>query len=71
MSRIIELSLPTKNHSGMPSAESAKVPGVICHLALRAPMTAQPSAAELALISGLLPELLGQLMTESAADSEE
>lgn len=42
---------------------SAKVAGCRCELALHAPISAQPSAAELALVSGVLPELLEQLLT--------
>lgn len=51
--------------------ESANVPGSMCDLALHAPISAQPSAAELALISRLLPELLEQWLTEPSAEREE
>ena len=71
MSSVIQLSLLAKNHAGIPSSDSAMVPAVSCHLALRAPISAQPSAAELALISGVLPELIEQLLFDTDIDYKE
>lgn len=71
MSSEIQLSLPAKNRPGIIFKDSAMVPGVMCHLALRAPITAQPSAEELALISGLLPELIGQLLADPDVEFKE
>ena len=47
------------------------VPGVRCHLALRSPISGQPSADELALISGVLPELIEQLLFDVDVDYQE
>ena len=59
------------NPSGIPLSDSAMVPGVRCHLTLRAPISEQPSTAELALISGLLPELIEQLLFDGDVDYKE
>jgi len=60
-----------KNPSSIPLSDSAMVPGVRCHLALRSPISEQPSADELALISGVLPELIEQLLFDADVDYKE
>lgn len=60
----------TEKHISILSADSAMVPGVVCQLTLRAEITARPSAAELALVSGLLPELLEQMLSDSDVEFE-
>lgn len=51
--------------------DSAMVPGTTCYLRLHAPIAEQPSSAELALISGVLPELIEQLLFDTDADDKE
>jgi len=60
-----------ENHPSIPLSDSAMVPGITCHLTLRSPLSKQPSAAELALISGLLPEIIEQLLFDADVDFKE
>lgn len=72
MSHSIELFLPLKTQPVTPSENSDKLSGISCQLALQAPISANPSHEELMLIAGLLPELLGQFLSDSAtADNKE
>lgn len=71
MSSANSISHTEENHPSIPLSDSAMVPGVTCHLTLRSPLSKQPSAAELALISGLLPELIEQLLFDADVDFKE
>lgn len=68
MSSPKSISSARETQAGIQFSDSAMVPGVTCHLILGSPISDQPSAAELALISSLLPELIEQLLFDADVD---
>ena len=50
---------------------SAKLAGVMCQLSFREEVAPQPSPGELALIAGLLSELIDQLLLTPEVEIEE
>lgn len=70
MSSVVQFEQPTSEYVGISSTDSDKVPDIVCHLSYRERITMQPCAAELALISGLLPELLEHIFSDVSFESE-